>query len=72
MDSQHWRGTVTAAQSGDRQALDEPVTGWLPLVYNIVGRAPNGHADVDDIVQETMLRAVGNLGSPRDRTASGP
>ena len=66
MDSQHWRATIMAAQSGDRQALDELVAGWLPLVYNIVGRALNGHADVDDVVQETMLRAVDNLGSLRD------
>jgi RNA polymerase sigma factor (sigma-70 family) len=66
VDSQHWRATITAAQSGDRQALDELVAGWLPLVYNIVGRALNGHADVDDVVQETMLRAVDNLGSLRD------
>ncbi|UOB09929.1 sigma-70 family RNA polymerase sigma factor [Streptomyces sp. HP-A2021] len=66
MDSHHWRAVITAAQSGDRQALDELVAGWLPLVYNIVGRALNGHADVDDVVQETMLRAVDNLGSLRD------
>ncbi|MDQ0751615.1 RNA polymerase sigma factor (sigma-70 family) [Streptomyces africanus] len=66
MDSQHWRAVITAAQSGDRQALDELVAGWLPLVYNIVGRALNGHADVDDVVQETMLRAVDNLGALRD------
>ncbi|MEV5875552.1 sigma-70 family RNA polymerase sigma factor [Streptomyces sp. NPDC052101] len=66
MDGRHWRDTVAAAQSGDRQALDDLVAGWLPLVYNIVGRALNGHADVDDVVQETMLRAVGNLGSLRD------
>lgn len=66
MDSEHWRAVVTAAQAGDRRALDELVAGWLPLVYNIVGRALNGHADVDDVVQETMLRAVGNLGSLRD------
>ncbi|MEU1179706.1 sigma-70 family RNA polymerase sigma factor [Streptomyces sp. NPDC005820] len=62
----HWRATIAAAQAGDRQALDELVAGWLPLVYNIVGRALNGHADVDDVVQETMLRAVDNLGSLRD------
>ncbi|MBC9723604.1 RNA polymerase sigma factor [Streptomyces sp. TRM68367] len=66
MDSQRWRSTIAAAQAGDRQALDELVEGWLPLVYNIVGRALNGHADVDDVVQETMLRAVDNLGSLRD------
>ncbi|MER5210799.1 sigma-70 family RNA polymerase sigma factor [Streptomyces sp. NPDC002838] len=66
MDTRQWRDTIAAAQAGDRQALDELVAGWLPLVYNIVGRALNGHADVDDVVQETMLRAVDNLGSLRD------
>ena len=66
MDGREWRSTIAAAQAGDRRALDELVAGWLPLVYNIVGRALNGHADVDDVVQETMLRAVDNLGSLRD------
>ncbi|MER8011577.1 sigma-70 family RNA polymerase sigma factor [Streptomyces sp. NPDC094149] len=61
-----WRATIAAAQAGDRRALDDLVAGWLPLVYNVVGRALNGHADVDDVVQETMLRAVDNLGSLRD------
>jgi len=66
VDGREWRSTIAAAQAGDRQALDELVAGWLPLVYNIVGRALNGHADVDDVVQETMLRAVDSLGSLRD------
>ncbi|MER5219134.1 sigma-70 family RNA polymerase sigma factor [Streptomyces flaveus] len=66
VDGRQWRTTIAAAQAGDRRALDELVEGWLPLVYNIVGRALNGHADVDDVVQETMLRAVDNLGSLRD------
>lgn len=66
METRQWRDTIAAAQDGDRRALDELVEGWLPLVYNIVGRALNGHADVDDVVQETMLRAVDNLGSLRD------
>lgn len=61
-----WRATIIRARAGDRQALEELVAGWLPLVYNVVGRALDGHADVDDVVQETMLRAVGNLGSLRD------
>ncbi|MET7476815.1 sigma-70 family RNA polymerase sigma factor [Streptomyces sp. NPDC005648] len=65
-DGRQWRGTIAAAQAGDRQALDDLVAGWLPLVYNVVGRALDGHADVDDVVQETMLRAVDNLGSLRD------
>jgi RNA polymerase sigma factor (sigma-70 family) len=66
VDGRQWRTTIAAAQAGDRRALDELVEGWLPLVYNIVGRALNGHADVDDVVQETMLRAVDNLGTLRD------
>lgn len=66
VDTRQWRDTIAAAQAGDRQALDDLVAGWLPLVYNIVGRALNGHADVDDVVQETMLRAVDNLGALRD------
>ncbi|KND42289.1 RNA polymerase sigma factor, partial [Streptomyces stelliscabiei] len=66
MDGRQWRSTIAAAQAGDRRALDELVAGWLPLVYNIVGRALNGHADVDDVVQETMLRAVDNLDTLRD------
>ena len=57
---------VTAAQTGDQQAQDDLVAGYLPLVYNIVGRALDGHADVDDVVQETMLRALAGLASLRD------
>jgi len=61
--------TVLAAQAGDRRALDSLLAGYLPLIYNIVGRALSGHADVDDVVQETMLRAVRNLGDLRDPAA---
>jgi RNA polymerase sigma factor (sigma-70 family) len=57
---------VEAAQAGNRQAQDDLVAAYLPLVYNIVGRALNGHADVDDVVQETMLRAVDGLAGLRD------
>jgi RNA polymerase sigma factor (sigma-70 family) len=31
------------------------------LVYNIVGRALDGHSDVDDVVQETMMRVLDGL-----------
>jgi len=61
--------TVIAAQAGDAGALDRLMSGYLPLVYNIVGRALSGHADVDDVVQETMLRAVRGLGDLRDPAA---
>jgi hypothetical protein len=46
VDGRDWRGTVAAAQGGDRRALDEPAAGRLPLVSNIVGCALGGHADV--------------------------
>ncbi|MFE9603058.1 sigma-70 family RNA polymerase sigma factor [Streptomyces hokutonensis] len=62
-------GVVTAACAGDRQALDHLLTQCLPLVYNIVGRALNGHADVDDVVQETLLRIVRGLPKLRDPSA---
>jgi RNA polymerase sigma factor (sigma-70 family) len=52
---------VAAAQAGDRRALDELVAHSLPFVYNIVGRALNGPPDVDDVVQDTMLRALHEL-----------
>ncbi|GAA0636103.1 hypothetical protein GCM10009535_10330 [Streptomyces thermocarboxydovorans] len=57
---------VEAARSGDQRAQDELVAGCLPLVCSIVGRALNGHPDVDDVVQETMLRALRSLGSLAD------
>jgi RNA polymerase sigma factor (sigma-70 family) len=53
--------TVIAARDGDQRALDALVSEYLPLIYNIVGRALQGHADVDDVVQETMLRIVDGL-----------
>jgi RNA polymerase sigma factor (sigma-70 family) len=61
--------TVLAAQRGDREALDSLVAAYLPLVYNVVGRAMNGHSDVDDVVQETMLRACRGIGEVRDPQA---
>jgi RNA polymerase sigma factor (sigma-70 family) len=60
---------VIAAQGGDRAALDALLGQYLPLLYNIVGRALNGHADVDDVVQETMLRAVRSIRDVRDPAA---
>ncbi len=60
MDADHVR-LVVAAQRGDERAREELVAAYLPLLYNIVGRALSGHADVDDVVQETLLRAVRDL-----------
>ena len=55
------RSLVVAARSGDPAALDRLVAEHLPLVYNVVGRALPGHADVVDVVQETMLRCLAGL-----------
>ncbi|NUP35906.1 MAG: sigma-70 family RNA polymerase sigma factor, partial [Streptomyces sp.] len=60
---------VAAARAGDQQALDQLVAQCLPLVYNIVGRALDGHDDVDDVVQETLLRVVRGLDGLRDPAA---
>ena len=68
-DSEPGVQTVIAAQAGDERALDYLISQYLPLIYNIVGRALGGHADVDDVVQETMLRAVRGVGGLRDPAA---
>lgn len=60
---------VAAARAGDEHALDELVAQCLPLVYNVVGRALGGHDDVDDVVQETLLRVVRGLDGLRDPAA---
>ncbi|MEV0901872.1 sigma-70 family RNA polymerase sigma factor [Actinoplanes sp. NPDC049802] len=60
---------VAAARAGDPAAVDRLVSGYLPLVYTIVGRALEGHADVDDVVQEVMIRVLRNLGELRDPAA---
>ena len=60
MDGNH-AGLVVAAQAGDDRAREELIAAYLPLLYNIVGRALSGHADVDDVVQETLLRVVRDL-----------
>ncbi|WP_277207656.1 sigma-70 family RNA polymerase sigma factor [Isoptericola croceus] len=59
-------GTVVRAQHGDSGALQDVVAASLPLVYGVVGRglgisATGSSGDVDDVVQETMLRAVSSL-----------
>ncbi|MFI7660991.1 sigma-70 family RNA polymerase sigma factor [Micromonospora parva] len=57
---------VDAARRGDHAAMDELVSHYLPLVYNIVGRAMSRSADVDDVVQNTMLSVVRGLAGVRD------
>ena len=60
---------VRAARDGDRRALRAVVAESLPLVYNLAGRALRRHTDVDDVVQETMIRVVEGLGGLEDPEA---
>jgi len=57
---------VEAARAGEQRALDELIAQYLPLVYNIAGRALDRRTDVDDVVQDTMLRVVRGLHGLRD------
>ncbi|MCQ4042027.1 sigma-70 family RNA polymerase sigma factor [Streptantibioticus rubrisoli] len=56
---------IATTRAGGERTRDELVAEYLPLVYNIVGRALRGHADVDDVVQETMLRALDGMAGLR-------
>jgi RNA polymerase sigma factor (sigma-70 family) len=60
---------VPAAREGDQHALDTLVASCMPLIYNVVGRALDGHSDVDDVVQETLVRIVRGLPGLRDPDA---
>ncbi|EFC84398.1 RNA polymerase, sigma-24 subunit, ECF subfamily [Parafrankia sp. EUN1f] len=57
---------VDAARAGDEDALTDLISVHLPLVYGVVGKALNNHADVDDVVQETMIRVVRGLPGLRE------
>ncbi|MYT29610.1 sigma-70 family RNA polymerase sigma factor [Streptomyces sp. MspMP-M5] len=61
--------TVEAARAGDDDAREQLASAYLPLIYNVVGRALDGHADVDDVVQETMVRALESLAELREPAA---
>lgn len=65
-DNEHVPELVSAARAGDDRARERLVEDYLPLVYNVVGRALDGHADVDDVVQDTMFRALDGLGGLRE------
>ncbi|MDX6351362.1 MAG: hypothetical protein QOF84_6152 [Streptomyces sp.] len=60
---------VVAAQRGDQRALDALVADYLPLIYNIVGRALDAPADTDDVVQEIMLQMIRDVRKLRDPEA---
>ncbi|MGW0210065.1 sigma-70 family RNA polymerase sigma factor, partial [Streptomyces sp. NPDC003233] len=53
---------IAAARAGERGALEELSSRTLPLVYSVAARAHPYRDDVDDIVQETMLRILRGIG----------
>ncbi|MET8147232.1 AbfB domain-containing protein [Actinoplanes sp. NPDC049668] len=57
---------VTAARAGDSGAMSELARCHLPFVYRLVWQAMPGDPDVDDVVQDIMLRAFQRLPSLRD------
>ncbi|MGB2571841.1 sigma-70 family RNA polymerase sigma factor [Micromonospora citrea] len=59
-------GLARAARAGDSAAVSQLLTAHLPLIYNLVGRALNGHADVDDVVQDCLVRIIRGLPDLRD------
>nr|MDT0662577.1 sigma-70 family RNA polymerase sigma factor [Micromonospora sp. DSM 115978] len=60
------RELVVRARSGDQAAIAELVSVSLPLVYNVIRRALGDHADVDDLVQESMIRMLRGLSGLRE------
>jgi RNA polymerase sigma factor (sigma-70 family) len=74
-EEQFGMADVAAARAGDHRALDALVAEYLPLIYNIVGRALESPADVDDVddvddvVQDVMVEMVRDLHQLRDPAA---
>ena len=57
---------VTRARNGDKQAWDELVDRYTPLIWSICRRYRLRRADADDVGQGVWLRLVDQLGSLRD------
>jgi RNA polymerase sigma factor (sigma-70 family) len=57
---------VSRARNGDKQAWDELVDRYAPLIWSICRRYHLRRADADDVGQGVWLRLVDQLGSLRD------
>ena len=60
---------VTRAKNGDKQAWDELVDRYAPLIWSICRRYRLRRADADDVGQGVWLRLVDQLVSLRDPAA---
>lgn len=61
---------VRAARDGDRAAFGDLYGRYRRMVHGIL-LAHAGYGDVEDLMQETFLRAIENLGGLRDEAAFG-
>ena len=60
---------VTRARNGDKQAWDQLVERYAPLIWSICRRYGLGGADAADVGQSVWLRLVDQLASLRDPAA---
>jgi RNA polymerase sigma factor (sigma-70 family) len=60
---------VTRARNRDKQAWDELVERYAPLIWSICRRHHLGGADADDVGQNVWLRLVNHLQTLRDPAA---
>jgi RNA polymerase sigma factor (sigma-70 family) len=62
-------GLVARARGGDRQAWDELVERYAPLIWSICRKYRLGRADADDVGQSIWLRLVDQLDKIREPAA---
>ena len=60
---------VTRARNGDKQAWDELIERYAPLIWSICRRYRLRRADADDVGQSVWLRLVDKLASLRNPAA---
>ena len=60
---------VTRARNGEKQAWDQLVDRYAPLMWSICRRYRLDRADAEDVGQSVWMRLVGQLGSIRDPAA---
>ncbi|GAB6900699.1 Lcl domain-containing protein [Kineosporia succinea] len=57
-------GLVREARAGDHDALRELLARYVPLVYNLAGRAVSHPAAVDEVTQRVLLEVARDLPGP--------
>jgi RNA polymerase sigma factor (sigma-70 family) len=60
---------VIRARDGEKQAWDELIERYAPLIWSICGRYRLSRADADDVGQSVWLRLLEHLASLRDPAA---